>query len=461
MASVLNILSQFDTDEPRPIVFDDPDWHRFDVDGVPGVFIADGSRVYSLSREIAEAFDIADSQRDLLSDFGISRMNAVSDVPLLEMPIRALSLAIAQKCNLGCTYCYAEGGSFGGEARNMTLDVARRSVDQLFANANSDESVNLSFLGGEPFTNRAVLREVTEYAVQIAKSRSVKLGLSVTTNGTLLTGEDADFLEQHGFAVTVSLDGVADTHDRLRSYKGGRGTYDHIMTRLQPLLQRQRSMQVSARVTVTPANLEIRKTLDEFISLGFHSVGFSPMLTAPNLKGQMQSEHLQEMLSQMIDCGRVFEQHVIDSHRYPFTNAVNAMRELHRGTHRPYPCGAGAGYFGVAADGKLYACHRFVEDPVGEMGDVDAGVNASTQSKWLSERHVHFQQPCNGCWARYLCGGGCHHEVIKRGRPACDFIRGWLHYSLQAYTRLREKAPEYFGQHVSVNAGTNDVHARL
>ena len=28
--------------------------------------------------------------------------------------------------------------------------------------------------------------------------------------------------------------------------------------------------------------------------------------------------------------------------------------------------------------------------------------------------------------------------MIQRGRPACDFIRGWLHYCLEAYARLQE-----------------------
>jgi hypothetical protein len=27
---------------------------------------------------------------------------------------------------------------------------------------------------------------------------------------------------------------------------------------------------------------------------------------------------------------------------------MTALEEVHRGTHRPYPCGAGAGYFGVS-----------------------------------------------------------------------------------------------------------------
>jgi uncharacterized protein len=123
---------------------------------------------------------------------------------------------------------------------------------------------------------------------------------------------------------------------------------------------------------------------------------------------------------------------------------TNAMQEIHKGTYRPYPCGAGAGYFGVSAGGDLYACHRFVEDPAGLMGDVGSGPDRARQEAWLTDRHVHRQEPCRSCWARYLCGGGCHHEVIQRGRPACDYIRGWLDYCLGAYMRIRHARPEYF-----------------
>ena len=69
------------------------------------------------------------------------------------------------------------------------------------------------------------------------------------------------------------------------------------------------------------------------------------------------------------------------------------------------------------------------------MGSLADGIDRDRQSSWLAERHVHRQEPCGGCWARYLCGGGCHHEVIARGRPACDYIRGWLHYTIQAFAR--------------------------
>jgi uncharacterized protein len=147
----------------------------------------------------------------------------------------------------------------------------------------------------------------------------------------------------------------------------------------------------------------------------------------------------------MIDCGGEFERRTAAGRRYAFANLATAIQEIHKGTHRPYPCGAGAGYFGVGADGGLYTCHRFVADPSARFGDVWSGVDPLAQSRWLAERHVHLQSPCSGCWARYLCGGGCHHDVIRRGRPACDYIRGWLDYCLKAYVRLLASTPEYFG----------------
>lgn len=78
------------------------------------------------------------------------------------------------------------------------------------------------------------------------------------------------------------------------------------------------------------------------------------------------------------------------------------------------------------------------------MGDLENGVASERQIEWLAGRHVHRQSPCGDCWARYLCGGGCHHEVIARGRGACDYIRGWLHYTLGAHRRLAQAAPRWY-----------------
>ncbi len=423
--------------------------HLVDSGAGRHLFIPNGSRLYdiddatwALLQDRQQGGD--DAVEDALAQLGVDAPAYVDDTPLTDPPVRALSLAVAQKCNLGCSYCYADGGSFGGPAANMPMDTALASVDLLLSQVDAGERVNLAFLGGEPLLNRPVIRAATERARAIATERGVQIGFSITTNGTQLSNDDGDFFEAHGFAVTVSLDGLGPVHDRLRPFLSGRGSYEAIMERVLPLLQRQRRMQISARVTVTPANLGLTEALDTFVGLGFHGVGFSPLLRSPTGRDELGRTELAAMLEQMVACGQEFERRIIAGQRYPFTNAVTAMRELHRGTHRPYPCGAGAGYLGVAADGALAACHRFVGDQDAAFGSITAGIDRSRQLRWLDERHVDRQEPCTRCWARYLCGGGCHHEVIARGRPACDYIRGWLHWSLGAYARLSAARPDYF-----------------
>lgn len=414
------------------------------------LLLVNGSRLFNLPPALVAEFRAALQSSDdsavqgLIASSGLQIPALIDDVPLASPPIHALSLAIAQKCNLGCTYCYAQQGEFGGKAQSMDQDTARQAVDLLLQKAAPGSKINLAFMGGEPLANRPVLRAITRYAQEQSARRSVTCNFSITTNGSLLQPDDADFFEQHGFAVTISLDGPAEQHNRLRPFKGGKGSFEQIMARLAPLLEQQRRMQVSARVTVTPFNLDLPHTLDLFIGMGFHSVGFSPLLRASNGQAEMGPDDMQEMLQGMIACGLAFEDNVMRGRRYPFMNMQNALRELQRGTHRPYPCGAGAGYFGVSAEGELSACHRFVGDQAGAMGNLKQGVDPHRQTLWLKQRHVHQQQPCDRCWARYMCGGGCHHEVLERGRSACDYIRGWLHYTIGAHGRLAQLAPAWF-----------------
>ena len=418
-----------------------PHLHLWREGGAHRLLVSNGSQLFDLPDGVAPRIEqaVAEGRElSLLAELGVNTQPLIDD-SLPEVGLHALSLAVAQKCNLGCSYCYAQQGDFGGSARNMPLENALRAVDLLIEQTPQAGRFNLAFMGGEPLVNRQVLRAATLHAAERAEARGLKPLFSITTNGTLLTEADGEFFEQHGFAVTISLDGVGEQHDQLRPYKGGRGSFERIMRNVRPLLAMQRSMQVSARVTVTPRNLSLQPMLDAFLAEGFHSVGFSPMLNAPSGQDEMAREDLEVLLSEMIRCGEAFERAAMAGERYAFSNMANALREIDKGTHRPYPCGAGAGYMGVSAEGDLYACHRFVNDEAGRLGNLGQGVDAAARGDWLRQRHVHQQSPCDRCWARYQCGGGCHHEVMQRPRAACDYVRGWLHYCMDVHARLSRR----------------------
>jgi len=180
------------------------------------------------------------------------------------------------------------------------------------------------------------------------------------------------------------------------------------------------------------------------LALGFDEVGFAAVLVSPNPAFAFAPEDFQCFLAQMIACGQKTLQAIQAGSSYPFSNFETALQQIHRGSHRPYPCGAGAAYLSVNAEGDLFACHRLIDDPDFAMGSVRAGTDVQARTKHLARSHVDTMDPCRQCWARYLCGGGCYHEVARRGRIGCDYIRGWLDFCLQAYADLSAQHPDYF-----------------
>jgi len=111
----------------------------------------------------------------------------------------------------------------------MDRETAFRAVDWLIAGSAPGSEVELGFMGGEPFLNRAVLHETTRYAAGRASAARRQIRFSVTTNATLLNREDAELLHEFGFSVQISIDGDAATNDAARPMHGGDGSYGRIL----------------------------------------------------------------------------------------------------------------------------------------------------------------------------------------------------------------------------------------
>lgn len=413
----------------------------------------------ALVAETAALYLLDDAQADLLArgllagDAGtalaLARLGLTLPAPVPPpadpaRPVRALALTVSQTCNLACVYCYAGGGSFGGPDKRMSWDVARQALDALIADTPPGGGVKIAFMGGEPMASRDLIRRSVLHARRRAAARAVSVGFSMTTNATLVTPEDAAFLADHRFAVTVSLDGSRAVNDRLRPARGGAGSFDRVAQGLARLGAQSDRIALSARVTVTPENLDLEETMAALGALGFTSVGVSPMITSPAGQGALREGDFATLLGAMIRCGEAWLEATLAGGTHPFANLATALGELHRGQPRSHACGAARDYLAVDAGGTYSACHRFVNDPLGRMGALGEGIDHAARTAWLAARSVEQQVPCTACWARRLCGGGCHHEVLHAGRPACDYVRGWLHFAMTAYARMIAARPGWF-----------------
>ena len=123
---------------------------------------------------------------------------------------------ITERCNLGCAFC----------AFSRMLDRSRCEADpaevRRFGKVLADfqqttgQRVLVSWLGGEPL-RWPMLPELSEHF-----SETLGLALSTTTNGTALAAPRVrDLLAKCFTELTVSVDGFADFHDRMRDCPGG------------------------------------------------------------------------------------------------------------------------------------------------------------------------------------------------------------------------------------------------
>jgi len=367
---------------------------------------------------------------------------------------QSISLNVSSSCNLSCSYCYAARGSFAGAQPDpMSWEVARAAIDSLLGSADRSAPVTVGFLGGEPFVNRHLIHRAVHYATAEGKRLGLDVRFSVTTNGTLLEEDDVELLRENPFAVTVSIDGGELVQNRQRPTLGGQGSYQLLCAGTRSLLANPGATLVAARATVTHSDFNLRERLDAVLTLGFREAGFAPLRSS---KGgdALRDEDWPGYLSAMIEVAQPELERAYRGEGIRLTNLAVALKQLYRGASSPYPCGAGGGYFSVAANGDWYACHRAIGAPAYRMGN-NAGLKSDRRMEFLTARHVHSQSACRQCWARYLCSGGCHQEASSRTDSSCGFIRGWLEFCLRAYCDLTQRRPEFFTGAVTASKETD------
>ncbi len=143
---------------------------------------------------------------------------------------REFVLKVHQRCNLACDYCYvyelADQTWRDRPAlmsRDTWLAAARRIAEH--AERHRLARVGVVLHGGEPLlagTDRLV-RLADE--VRVATPTGCEVTVGMQTNGVMLDQSTLDRLVRAGISIGVSVDGAAESHDRHRRFRDGRGSH--------------------------------------------------------------------------------------------------------------------------------------------------------------------------------------------------------------------------------------------
>jgi SynChlorMet cassette radical SAM/SPASM protein ScmF len=131
-------------------------------------------------------------------------------------PLRTYYMYITGACNLACRHCWITP-RFLPTGQDASQDSLPFDLFELAIREGEPLGVNhLKLTGGEPFVHPQIQR-MLDYAAERG------LGVTIETNGTLITADWARYLQEKTTvrSISVSLDGsTAATHDYLRGVAG-------------------------------------------------------------------------------------------------------------------------------------------------------------------------------------------------------------------------------------------------
>ena len=153
--------------------------------------------------------------------------------------LRQLFLELTLRCNEHCFHC-GSNCLPDGQPDELCLDEYRRILDEVSGDFDV-KKVFLCITGGEPLLRRDFF-EILGYAAGLG------FHWGMTSNGTLITKETAHRLADCGMkTISVSIDGLPETHDRLRGFPGG---YDAAMSGIQNLIDEKAFRHVQVTTVV-------------------------------------------------------------------------------------------------------------------------------------------------------------------------------------------------------------------
>lgn len=307
-------------------------------------------------------------------------------------------LHLTNACNLRCPYCYLRK-----TPEHMAWDTAKRAIDALVqaAKAHGYPALKIKYAGGEPFLRFGFLKRLHAYTQSQAERAGLHLEAVVLTNGTLLHEEHLAFLNRTGMALSISLDGLREAHDRVRPFVNGQGSFETVARNL--LRAKAAGVELNVGITITRWNLDgIPELVHWLLSHGLpFSLNFyreTPLAMAQDL-----TLHNQRLIQVLRKAFRIVERLL------PPWSLLGRL--LDRGSalapHR-FPCGAGHHYLVIDHHGRVHACQMQLGGPglgTVEKGDLLALVRRPHPG--FQNPPVEEKEPCRSCPWRYWCAGGC------------------------------------------------------
>jgi len=372
--------------------------------------------------------------------------------------VKALCLHIAHDCNLRCAYCFAGQGDYSDRGL-MPLEVGKKALDFLIENSGTRRNLEVDFFGGEPMLNFDVVKEIVAHGRSRETEAGKKFRFTLTTNGTLLSPENNEYINKNFDNVVLSLDGRKDANDRMRKFHGSESasSYEKILPKIKALAESRAELNYYVRGTYTRYNLDFAADVLHLADLGFKNISVEPVVAPPDKDYAIREDDLPALFAEyekLADGLLALEQDGRGVFFFHFEMDITGGPCIAK---RVTGCGAGSEYLSVTPSGKLYPCHQFVGDEKFLIGNLHDGIREVEATQHFADCHVFTKPECEKCWAKFYCSGGClatahyaNNSIFKPDKISCELMRKRIECALYIFAERMEnlgappRTPETF-----------------
>jgi radical SAM protein with 4Fe4S-binding SPASM domain len=318
-------------------------------------------------------------------------------------PLRSVHLKLTNKCNLKCTYCYAESG-LCTSSPILSLDELKRVADEI---REFSSPVDYTFSGGEPLMHPYAL-EFAEYITTQGNR------CSLLTNGAHINKKNVDRISSLFSLIKISLDGSSE---EINSKTRGFNSYLAVLKAYNLLVEKDANVFIN--MTVSKTNLsDIQNMVDLFGA----RLNFQPLFKAGRGKEYDENGITGDEYYKVLAAAKNVK---------PMSKIEKMLTDLKgKGTTK---CPLADGDISISETGNIYPCqmlheNKFCGGNVKKKSIADI-YNSSSTFKSLRKLVVDNIDGCSSCPIRRLCGGSCrarsYHETgnIWDTGEFCDYER--------------------------------------
>lgn len=308
----------------------------------------------------------ASSKEDLLkfSDVSNEKNSIKHKIFPDKMHNQSMVINCAENCNLKCTYCFANEGTYNTSKKK----IMKNSDYDTLLNKLSNHPLplkSISLFGGEPLLGFRYIKQFIENLKECYNEKGWNLPIiSIVTNGTLMNDEIMEFFEMYNIFVTISLDGEKKINDLNRIFKNeNESVYEKVVNILNKSKKYNFSIIASAtlsnQVIINYERGDYENYLNHFESIGFDSV--EHFIADENVP--LSSVEVEKIKLYAKDKVEVTFKRLCENNMYVSYGVLGVLSCIVKKKYKS-ECGAGLNQIFYSADGEFFPCHTYYSDKI-------------------------------------------------------------------------------------------------